>query len=194
MGIMKDYKFNQYLDYKNGMADSKGEWKLSLLSRSRSLIVFRPLHHYFPTKERRVSINFHYNVLPVLDYGKPSKCSSCPPTHRLFLKTDTIENSPYLLLVNREVWWGKVLTWYLVTIKTTVPWHSGHGTIVTCYLNPIQWTYFVIIRSLPLRNTTCFRLKIKSLIRSYEVDLELYIYRTSGNFLEERISLVSFVK
>ena len=190
---MKDYKFNQYLDYKNCMADSKGEWKLSLLSRSL-LIVFRPLHHYFPTKERRVSINFHYNVLPVLDYGKPSKCSSCPPTHRLFLKTDTIENSPYLRLVNREVWWGKVLTWYLVTIKTTVPWHSGHGTIVTYYLNPIQWIYFVIIRSLPLRNTTCFRLKIKSLIRSYEVDLELYIYRTSGNFLEERISLVSFVK
>ena len=63
MGIMKDYKFHQYLDYKNCMADSKGEWKLSLLSRS-SLIVFRPLHHYFPTKERRASINFHYNYYP----------------------------------------------------------------------------------------------------------------------------------
>ena len=41
----------------------------------------------------------------------------------------------------------------------------------------------VIIRSVPLRNTICFRLKIKSLVRSYEVDLKLYIYRTSDNFL-----------
>ena len=96
-----------------------------------------------------------------------------------FLKTDTIENSPWLPLLNLEVWWGKVLTWYLVTIKTTVPWHSGHETTVTCYLNRTPWIYFVIIRSLPLRNTICFRLKIKSLILSYEVDLKLYIYRTS---------------
>ena len=85
-----------------------------------------------------------------------------------FLQTDTIENSPYLPLINPVVWWRKVFTWYLVTFKTTVPWHSGHATTVT---------------SLPLRNTICFRLKIKSLVRSYEVDLKLYIYRTSDNFL-----------
>ena len=38
MGIMKDNKFNQWLDYKNCMADSKGEWKFSLLSRSSPIV------------------------------------------------------------------------------------------------------------------------------------------------------------
>ena len=96
------------------------------------------------------------------------------------LKTDTIENSPCLTLLKfskfDEARCSRDILWQLRQQSRDI---LVTKLTVTCYLNRRLWIYFVIIRSLPLRNTICFRLKIKSLILSYEVDLKLYIYRTS---------------